>query len=59
MKQNNFYSSSKANQFLSYEKCMQRMNCPVSRKEQCSEECHAGTFKCIFSLILLFFMYNR
>ncbi|CAF1583720.1 unnamed protein product [Rotaria sp. Silwood1] len=36
------YSSPKAHEFLSYDKCMQRMKCPVSRKEDCSEECHAG-----------------
>ncbi|CAF1471001.1 unnamed protein product [Adineta steineri] len=36
------YSLSKANNFLSYNKCMQRMKCPVTRKEECSEECHAG-----------------
>ncbi|CAF3310813.1 unnamed protein product [Rotaria socialis] len=38
----NIYSSSIANEFLSYDKCMQRMKCPVSRKEDCSEECQAG-----------------
>ncbi|CAF1240654.1 unnamed protein product [Adineta steineri] len=36
------YSSSKANEFLTYDKCMQRMKCPVNRKEECSEECKAG-----------------
>ena len=36
------YASSKANQFLTYDKCMQRMKCPVNRKEECSEECTAG-----------------
>ncbi|CAF1609821.1 unnamed protein product [Rotaria magnacalcarata] len=36
------YSSSKANQFLTYDKCMQRMKCPVNRKEECSEECKTG-----------------
>lgn len=36
------YSSSKANEFLTYDKCMQRMKCPPSRKEECSEECKAG-----------------
>ncbi|CAF2132478.1 unnamed protein product [Rotaria magnacalcarata] len=36
------YSSSQANEFLSYDECMQRMKCPVSRKEDCSEECQAG-----------------
>ncbi|CAF3299007.1 unnamed protein product [Rotaria sp. Silwood2] len=38
----NVYSSPKAHEFLSYDKCMQRMKCPISRKEDCSEECHAG-----------------
>jgi len=36
------YSSLKANVFLTYDKCMQRMKCPASRKEECSEECQAG-----------------
>ena len=27
---------------MTYEKCMQRMKCPVNRKEECSEECQAG-----------------
>ncbi|CAF0817514.1 unnamed protein product [Adineta ricciae] len=36
------YSSSKANAFLTYDKCMQRMKCPANRKEECSEECTAG-----------------
>ncbi|UJR14803.1 hypothetical protein I4U23_001790 [Adineta vaga] len=36
------YSPSKANAFLTYDKCMQRMKCPASRKEECSEECTAG-----------------
>ena len=36
------YSSSKANEFLAYDKCMQRMKCPPNRKEECSEECKAG-----------------
>lgn len=36
------YSSSKANTFLSYDKCIQRLKCPASRKEECSEECRAG-----------------
>jgi len=27
---------------LSYDKCIQRLKCPASRKEQCSEECKAG-----------------
>jgi hypothetical protein len=36
------YSASKANAFLSYDKCLQRMKCPASRKEECSEECKAG-----------------
>ncbi|CAF3426638.1 unnamed protein product [Rotaria sp. Silwood1] len=36
------YSASKAHQFLSHDKCMQRMKCPANRKEECSEECKAG-----------------
>jgi len=36
------HSKSKANQFLSYDKCMQRMKCPSRRVEECSEECKAG-----------------
>ncbi|UJR31919.1 hypothetical protein I4U23_019393 [Adineta vaga] len=36
------YTSLKANHFLSYDKCIQRMKCPVSRKEECREECRAG-----------------
>ncbi|CAF1625213.1 unnamed protein product [Adineta ricciae] len=36
------YSSSNANNFLSYDKCIQRMKCPSSRKEECGEECRAG-----------------
>ncbi|CAF2739635.1 unnamed protein product [Rotaria sp. Silwood2] len=36
------YSTSKANQFLTHDKCMQRMKCPANRKEECSEECKAG-----------------
>ena len=39
------YSSSKANAFLTYDKCMQRMKCPANRKEECSEECTAGMLK--------------
>ena len=35
-------SSTKANEFLSHEKCVQRMKCPINRKEECSEECQAG-----------------
>jgi hypothetical protein len=53
------YSSSKANDFLSYDKCMQRMKCPVSRKEECSEECHAGRHSHTFSFFnyLFFFLF--
>ncbi|CAF1199878.1 unnamed protein product [Rotaria sordida] len=36
------FSSLKANQFLTHDKCMQRMKCPANRKEECSEECKAG-----------------
>ena len=36
------YSAAKANSFLTYEKCVQRLKCPASRKEECSEECKAG-----------------
>jgi hypothetical protein len=49
------YSSSKANDFLSYDKCMQRMKCPVNRKEECSEECHAGRHSHTFSFFNYFF----
>lgn len=46
------YSSSNANTFLSYDKCIQRMKCPSSRKEECNEECRAGkricAYKCRF-----------
>lgn len=40
-------SSAKANEFLSYEKCMQRMKCPINRKEDCREECQAGRSSCM------------
>jgi hypothetical protein len=36
------YTTPKAHEFLTHDKCMQRMKCPASRKEECSEECKAG-----------------
>ncbi|CAF1548217.1 unnamed protein product, partial [Didymodactylos carnosus] len=33
---------SEANQFLTYDKCMQRMKCPSKHRQECSEECKAG-----------------
>jgi len=35
-------AKSQAHQFLSYDKCMQRMKCPSKHKQECSEECKAG-----------------
>lgn len=28
--------------FLSYNECIRRMNCGITRKEECSEECANG-----------------
>ena len=51
------YSSSNANNFLSYDKCIQRMKCPSSRKEECDEECRAGkriyVYKCSLESFIL------
>ena len=33
---------------------MQRMNCPATRKEECSEECRAGRQSHIFRLIQMY-----
>lgn len=36
------YTNSRANQFLTVEKCLQRMKCPDKRRNECHEECRAG-----------------
>ena len=43
-------TEAQANQFLSFEKCVQRMQCPLSRKERCAEECRAGSFDLYLSV---------
>lgn len=40
-----FIPRERASIFLSYNECIRRMNCGVTRKEECSEECADGKHK--------------
>jgi hypothetical protein len=38
-----FLSHQRASIFLSYNECMRRIDCEKDEREECSEECKAGT----------------
>ena len=51
-----FIPRERASIFLSYNECLRRMNCGISRKEECSEECANGKSSIeIENFLLVFF----